>query len=108
MLQILFAAVLTVAILLQGLTGIAKHLPQIEPEIVFQIKAHGHSHDPVTDTIWSGHGHSHDVADHDHNPMLALIGEDPLSSYPRTKATRAILSFAAWNMNTGPERPPRA
>ncbi|MBO9451873.1 hypothetical protein J7426_16480 [Tropicibacter sp. R16_0] len=106
-LQFLFVAVLTVAILLQGLTGIAKHLPQFEPELAAQIHDHGHAHDPVSDILWSAHGHSHDVADHDHNPVLAILSDMPAPFSPRVKETLMTPSLVAWNMRPSLERPPR-
>lgn len=107
MLQFLFVAALTVAILLQGVSGIAKHLPQLEPQVAAQINDHGHSHDPVTDTLWSTHGHSHDVADHDHNPVVALITDASALALPRAKDPRSSQFLVAWNIKAGLERPPR-
>ena len=107
MLQFFFVAALTVAILLQGVSGVAKHLPQLEPQVVAQISDHGHSHDPVTDTLWSAHGHSHDVADHDHNPVVALITDTGVLAPPRAKDPRSIQSLLVWDMKAGLERPPR-
>ena len=107
MLQMLFAVVLTVAILLQGLTGVTNHLPQIDLEVVAEINDHGHSHDPVVDVAWSAHGHSHDVADHDHNPGLALLSDDPTPLPPLTKDAQSIVSLMVWDMQHGLERPPR-
>lgn len=106
-LQILFAAVVTAAILLQGLSGIARHLPQAGPEITTQFTNHEDKHDPLADTIWFAHGHSQDVADHDHNPVLALIFDARILMHPRTKERSMAPPLAVWNMKSEPERPPR-
>lgn len=106
-LQFLFVAVLTAAILLQGVTGIAKHLPQFDSQPTAHADEHGHSHDPVTDILWSAHGHSHDVADHDHNPVVALITDVPVLTIPRAKEPRSNPALVAWDMKAGLERPPR-
>ncbi|SLN14097.1 hypothetical protein TRL7639_00193 [Falsiruegeria litorea R37] len=107
MLQMLFAVVLTAGILLQGLTGVTNHLPQIDLEGAAQINDHGHSHDPVVDVAWSDHGHSHDVTDHDHNPGLTVPSEDPSPLPPLTKDAWTIVSLMVWDMQHGLERPPR-
>lgn len=82
--QLTMVLLLGFGLVLTGVAGFARHVPDLERATM--INDHGHSHDIEADLAWAGHGHSgghsHDGIDHDHQTALILPIDRPAFSLP--------------------------